>query len=651
MRCGVLPLLGLVSLLSYAETVSSEVNHLFREKRQTSGRCSKDEFSCSNGQCINSYLVCDGARNCRDGTDETQAVCSKIELKCPSFAFRCAYGACVDKSAKCDGKQDCADNSDELLPECLPTRKPTKSSCKKSDFTCNSGQCINGYSVCDGVRDCNDGSDETITQCVNIRCPSFSFQCAYGACIDLGKKCNGVVDCSDGSDEDEELCEYNTNSVGHIPPASPAVLPPIIPTSTTIRPIDGCYLPEKPQGTNYKVEGCAPSDSSNKCRGVPGTLVPNLAVLSYTCERGYALPAANNVFCLNSTWLPEQINCQKMCKPLFSESMDLACNFRGNPVPCDLPASPGTKVRPKCKTSFHILDPSTAYKETECQADGLWESPLFKCVADCGIASYHVGKPLITHGIKTVTGEYPWHAGLYQMKDGVYAHFCGGTIISPHIILTAAHCIWDDNAQRVVDAKLLQVAVGKYTRSWETMDQQEQRIGVREIVPQRAYRGQSNSYEQDIAALDLVHSINLSNVVLPACIDWTSEGTFSVGMVGTVVGWGLDENNQPSEELKAAKLPYLDYDTCRRRSPEAFLRFITYDKFCAGTGSERGTSVQQGDSGGGITFVRHNNLHFLYGIVSIKPLDLDTFAAYTNVTEHADWLQGVVNALRTRHAH
>lgn len=63
-----------------------------------------------------------------------------------------------------------------------------------------------------------------------------------------------------------------------------------------------------------------------------------------------------------------------------------------------------------------------------------------------------------------------------------------------------------------------------------------------------------------------------------------------------------------------------------------------------------GTSVQQGDSGGGITFVRLNGLHFLYGIVSIKPLNMNAFAAYTNVTDHMDWLQGVVNALKPRHA-
>lgn len=54
------------------------------------------------------------------------------------------------------------------------------------------------------------------------------------------------------------------------------------------------------------------------------------------------------------------------------------------------------------------------------------------------------------------------------------------------------------------------------------------------MIPQRAYRGKSNSYEQDIAVLDLEKSIVLSTVVLPACVDWLAEGIFYLGMLGTV---------------------------------------------------------------------------------------------------------------------
>jgi hypothetical protein len=58
-------------------------------------------------------------------------------------------------------------------------------------------------------------------------------------------------------------------------------------------------------------------------------------------------------------------------------------------------------------------------------------------VVDCGATHLkNVSKPLISYGSSVVGGEYPWHAGLYIEKDGKLEQACGGTIISPHVILT-----------------------------------------------------------------------------------------------------------------------------------------------------------------------------------------------------------------------
>nr|ATU83018.1 secreted hypothetical protein [Pristhesancus plagipennis] len=623
-------------LLIFGLTYSKqEPLNIFRIKRQS--QCPEDEYECRNGQCIASFAVCDGEANCSDGTDETQAVCTKLNLQCPSFAFRCTYGACVDKQKKCDGRRDCADNSDELLPECRNVAQPINDgTCKDGEFKCMSGQCIDEFSVCDGRRDCNDGSDETITQCVNIRCPDFSFQCAYGACIDKNKRCNGVDDCSDASDEDEELCE---------PTKKPRPKPTSRPPTSVQR--GGCILPDYPDGGRYFIKACASQNNANKCNGGPGTLVPLNSVLSYECNKGYIIPEpGRNYLCFNGAWDPELPVCLKQCKPLNSDSMDIECFYKGEPVRCDRPINPGTKVRPRCKVAYHIADSSSSFVETECLPDGTLEVPLFRCVPDCGIQNKNLETPLISHGIKTEVGEYPWQAGLYLKEKGVWEHACGGTIISPYIILTAAHCVYDENAEKERNPRDMLVAVGKYHRSLDVKDEYEQRLNVKQVIPQRAYRGKNNSYEQDIAVLDLEKAIILSVVVMPACVDWQGEGRFYVGMLGTVVGWGLNENNKPTEVLEMTRLPYYDYDTCRKESPKEFIRFITYDKFCAGYSN--GTGVQPGDSGGGLTFIR-NKQHYVYGIVSLKLRNVNTFAAFTNVTEHKDWLEGVVKALKRLH--
>lgn len=55
--------------------------------------------------------MCDGIKNCNDGSDETRESCANY--RCPQYTYKCAYGGCIFEGARCDGKNDCIDNSDE----------------------------------------------------------------------------------------------------------------------------------------------------------------------------------------------------------------------------------------------------------------------------------------------------------------------------------------------------------------------------------------------------------------------------------------------------------------------------------------------------------------------------------------------------------
>ncbi|ODM96450.1 Limulus clotting factor C [Orchesella cincta] len=82
--------------------------------------CLPGHFRCAYGACIPDWMMCNGRKNCPDGSDETAEVCQ--DIKCKDNEFRCRYGACIPKTRICDIKKHCADGSDEIDFLCLITR-------------------------------------------------------------------------------------------------------------------------------------------------------------------------------------------------------------------------------------------------------------------------------------------------------------------------------------------------------------------------------------------------------------------------------------------------------------------------------------------------------------------------------------------------
>uniref|UniRef100_A0A8C5WSN8 Basement membrane-specific heparan sulfate proteoglycan core protein n=1 Tax=Laticauda laticaudata TaxID=8630 RepID=A0A8C5WSN8_LATLA len=116
--------------------------------------CRKEEAMCSNGQCIRRDFLCDGERDCTDGSDELHC---GTPSPCEPNEFRCRNGHCALTLWRCDGDNDCADGSDEL--DC-PTKGPGDT-CGPDQFVClSSHTCIPASYQCDEEADCQDRSDE-----------------------------------------------------------------------------------------------------------------------------------------------------------------------------------------------------------------------------------------------------------------------------------------------------------------------------------------------------------------------------------------------------------------------------------------------------------------------------------------------------------
>ncbi|KAL6262702.1 hypothetical protein P5V15_005494 [Pogonomyrmex californicus] len=638
---------------------------------QTNNNCGPENFLCNNGECLEGGLLCDGKADCKDSSDETEARCKNPDIQCPSYAFRCNYGACISGDLVCNGFQDCVDNSDETQPQCRTTgenqtRKPAV--CRSGQFTCNNGNCINSTSLCDGIRNCADGSDEA-SECALLPCSAGAFRCAYGACIDGDLKCNGVDDCADGSDENSSSCggvvwpsSLPPTRTTHSSPIT-TIQPPTSPTSSSGR--QSCRAPLQPQNGRWKLhESQCPN---GQCTIPEGTELGLGSHLVYSCNEGHNLNGSADVICsFDGKWLNIPVCTEIRCRGLTTASVDAACTTYAEDrwVPCESPVLPGTKATLTCKTSYRretsLL--SRQRSNVKCNTNGQWEPEPITCVPVCGIQPVGL-RPTAVHGYQPNITEFPWHASLYRDIPGKSKeYFCGASIIQENLLITAAHCIYDDNARRVRDPSKIYVVTGNIFRDYDNFfhdDRIVKKNRVKSIYYERSYIGLTGNYGSDIAILELVEPFVLTSFLVPVCIDTLNRNLLEEGTYGKVAGFGRTEAGETSAVLQALIVPYVPLSKCKAESKIADTeRYITIDKFCAGY--TNGSAVCDGDSGGGLVF-QTNNLWYLRGIVSVSLgtiqqggssyCDPNTYSLYTQVSSHISWIQDVIVKIEQNRTH
>ena len=124
----------------------------------------------------------------------------------------------------------------------------------------------------------------------------------------------------------------------------------------------------------------------------------------------------------------------------------------------------------------------------------------------CGIR--RVPQSRVIGGQDAAKGAWPWQAGIYRRDYFI----CGGTLIAPNWVLTAAHCVVSGGS--VASASDFEVVVGDLHR--EINDTTEQRHQVDLIIAHPNYDG--SSINNDIALMKLKTPVMINNHVLTACI-------------------------------------------------------------------------------------------------------------------------------------
>ncbi|QMU80564.1 serine protease [Streptacidiphilus sp. PB12-B1b] len=201
----------------------------------------------------------------------------------------------------------------------------------------------------------------------------------------------------------------------------------------------------------------------------------------------------------------------------------------------------------------------------------------------------------IVGGGPVTTARYPWMVALASRSvygDTRSGQFCGGTLVAPNKVVTAAHCLYDETTMQPADRPDLRVIVG---RTDLTSDDGAE-VPVSRVWIDPDYSMRSNMW--DVAVLTLAEP-QPGREVLPM-VAQGQQGAYRAGTAGTVYGWGdLEGDGQYALDLHAVQVPVIADATCARDYPGGSDgAFRSSAMVCAGEQSAGGRDACQGDSGG-----------------------------------------------------
>ncbi len=255
----------------------------------------------------------------------------------------------------------------------------------------------------------------------------------------------------------------------------------------------------------------------------------------------------------------------------------------------------------------------------------------------------------IVGGTIADTNEYPWQVALVNSgsTNPRAGQFCGGSLIAPGWVLSAAHCFFYRDGTQVPASEIDVVLGVNQLSSGPTAGGQGQRRSLAQIIVHPSYNDITS--DNDIALLRLATPATLScsvNVIDPATA--ADAARFAPGAIAIITGWGdiTQGANAGSDDLREVAVPIVSNATCNASS--SYNGQVTNNMICAGQ-AIGGRDSCQGDSGGPLVVSNGIGGFIQAGVVSwgngcAAP---NFYGVYSRVENYEAWIESNINGNRS----
>lgn len=253
----------------------------------------------------------------------------------------------------------------------------------------------------------------------------------------------------------------------------------------------------------------------------------------------------------------------------------------------------------------------------------------------------------IVGGERAEDSAWPWQVVLYNRnKRGNFSMSCGGSLINPGWVLTAAHCV---NSLAPEDYAIVEAT--SHIDSLLKKKGPGRLVLVRRVIRHENYNDETK--ENDVALLELASPASSK----PVPLSFPENGPLEAAdATATVTGWGTlraitrdgrdaktgeivqpDDPNYFTSDLMQVEIPLVSEEVCKKSYKGAR---IDHRVVCAGL-PEGGKDSCQGDSGGPMVAKAAGGEFKQIGVVSFGRgcAEKEAYGVYTRVSAFQDWLQ------------